>query len=110
MRRNLAFFVMLAAEIGVATLAIFFHLRPRAAILAAFREYGTALPATAALALAPWFVPSALAFAAVSTLAGLVAPLKRSRRAFLVGIGLMVAASALIFAVCASFLAIFQAA
>jgi hypothetical protein len=109
-RRNAALLVMLAAEVGVAALAIFFQLRPRPAILGAFREYGTELPATAALALAPWFLPSALGFAAVASLVGLAAPLRRTRRAFLVGVGLMVAAGALIFAVCAAFLAVFQAA
>ncbi len=110
MRRNAALIVMLAAEIGVAALALFFHLRPRAAILAAFREYGTDLSPAAALALAPWFLPSALGFAALCSAAGLAAPLRRTRRAFLVGTGLTVAAAALIFAVCAAFLAVFQAA
>ncbi len=100
---------MLAAEIGVAALALFFHLRPRPAILAAFREYDTALPAATALALAPWFLPSALGFAALASLAGLAAPLRRTRRAFLVGVGLMVAAGALIFAVGAAFWPLFQA-
>ena len=101
---------MLAAEIGVAALALFFHLRPRRDILAAFRDYGTELPAAAALALAPWFLPSALAIAAASSLVGLAAPVRRTRRAFLVGAGLLVAATALIFAVCAAFLTLFQSA
>ncbi len=101
---------MLAAEIGVAALAIFFQLRPRPAILGAFREYGTELPATAALALAPWFLPSALGFAALASALGLAAPLRRTRRAFLVGLGLMVAATALIFAIWAAYLPFFQPA
>jgi hypothetical protein len=108
-RRNAALIVMLGSEIGVAALAVFFYLRPRRDILAAFREYGTALPATAELALAPWFLPSALGFAAVASLVGLAAPLRRTRRAFLVGVGLMVAAVALMFAVWAAFWPVFQA-
>jgi hypothetical protein len=107
-RRNAALIVMLVAEIGVAALAFFFHRRARVTILAAFRDYGTELPASAALALSPWFVPGAVAFAAVCTVVALALPLRRSRRALLIGVGLMVAASALIFAVTAAFFSIFQ--
>ncbi len=101
---------MLATEIGVAALALFFHLRSRVAILAAFEDYGTALPGTAKIALSPWFLPSAIAFAALATIVALVAPLRRSRRAALVGAGLLVASVALVFAVWAAFMPLFQPA
>lgn len=99
---------MLAAEIGVAALALFFHLRSRTAILGAFHDFDTELPATAAVALSAWFLPAALGFAAVASLVALVAPVRRTQRAFLVGLGLMVAAAALIFAVWAGFQPLFQ--
>jgi hypothetical protein len=107
-RRNAALYTMIAANVGVLALGIFFHLRSRAAILAAFREFGTELPRTALVALSPWFLPGALAFAGACTLAALVAPLRRSRRSFLVGLGLLVASGALIFAVWVAFVPVFQ--
>lgn len=110
MRRNAALYTMIASNAGVLALGIFFHLQSRTAILAAFREFGTELPATAALALSPWFVPGALGISAVSSLVALAAPLRRSQRAVLVGLGLLVASAALIFAVWAAFLPLFQPA
>ncbi len=101
---------MLAAEIGVAALALFFHLRSRVAILAAFHDYGTALPGPASLALSAWFLPAALAFAGLATIVALAAPLRRSRRTALVGAGLLVASVALVFAVWAAFMPLFQPA
>jgi hypothetical protein len=101
---------MLAAEAGVAALALFFYLRSRTAILAAFHDYGTEVPAAASLSLSSWFLPAALAFAALCTLVALAAPVRRTRRAFLVGLGLMVAATALVFAILAAFLPLFQPA
>ena len=99
---------MLATEIGVAALALFFHLRSRVAILAAFHDYGTDVPGPAKLALSSWFLPSALAFAALASIVALAAPLRRSRRAALVGAGLLVASVALVFAVWAAFLPLLQ--
>ena len=110
MRRNAALITMLVTEIGVAALALFFHLRSRTAILEAFHDFDTELPAWAAVGLSSWFLPAALGFAAACSLAGLAAPLRRTQRAFLVGLGLLVAAGALIFAVTVGFLAIFQPA
>ncbi len=110
MRRNAALLTMLAAEIGVAALALFFHLRTRPQILSAFSDFDTELPRAAVVALSPWFLPAALGVAGVCTLAGLLAPLRRSRRAALVGIGLLVAACALIFAVWVAFVPVFQPA
>ncbi len=101
---------MIASELLVAAIALFFHLRARASILAAFHEYGTELPRTAAVALAPWFLPGALGFALVASLVALAAPLRRTHRHFLVGAGLFVASAALIFAVWAAFLPLFQPA
>jgi hypothetical protein len=99
---------MLVAEAGVVGLALFFHLRSRVAIVAAFQDFGTTMPAGAAIALSPWFLPAALALAAVATLVGLVAPLRRSQRAVAVGSGLLVASVALVFAIWAAFAPIFQ--
>jgi hypothetical protein len=99
---------MLAAEIGVVGLALFFHLRTRTQILAAFSDFDTELPRAALVALSPWFLPAALAVAGLCTIAGLAVPLRRTRRAFLVGLGLMVAAGALIFAVWVAFVPVFQ--
>ncbi|MEP7123863.1 MAG: hypothetical protein ABJE95_23240 [Byssovorax sp.] len=108
MRRNLALYVILVAELGVAALGLFFHLRSRAAIAGAFAEFNTAMPAYTALALAPWFLPLALAVAAALSLVAIAAPLRRSRRMTLAGTGLILASSAVCFAIVASFLPIFQ--
>ena len=107
-RRNAALYVMLASEIGVVALALFLHLHARPAILRAFHDYGTTVPAGAAVALSSWFLPGAVGFAVgVSSLA-LALPLRRSRRAFLIGLGLLVVSSAFMFATWAFFLPFFQ--
>jgi hypothetical protein len=99
---------MLLAEVGVAALALFFHLRSRVAILAAFGDYGTSLPSAAALALSPRFLPVALGLSAGATLVGIVVPLRRRTRLALVGGGLMVSSMALMFAIWQGFRAAFQ--
>jgi hypothetical protein len=109
-RRNAALIVMIASELLVGLVILAFYLKARTAILAAFHDYGTDLPGTAAVALAPWFLPGALGFALVASLVGLAAPLRRTQRHFLVGAGLFVIACALIFAVWAAFLPLFQPA
>lgn len=110
MRRHATLITLLVAEAGVAALALFFHLRSRPAILDAFREFNTTLPPTTAIALAPWFLPSALVAAALCTAIALAAPLRRSKRPIGVGVGLVILAFALIFAVWAAFMPIFQPA
>jgi hypothetical protein len=107
-RRNLALYVILVVELGVAVLGLFFHLRSRAAIAAAFAEFNTAMPAYTALALSPWLVPLTLAVAAVLSAIALLAPLRRSRRMIFAGTGLMIASVAVCFAIVAGFLPIFQ--
>jgi hypothetical protein len=109
-RRNAALYVMLAAELGVAAMALFFFFRSRPVILAAFHDFGTEVPGPAGVALSSWFVPGALGFAGVCTAVGIAAPLRRSGRSFLVGLGLMVASIALMFAVWAAFQPLFQPA
>jgi hypothetical protein len=99
---------MLAAEIGTAALGLFFHLHARPAIVADFHDDGIRLPATAALALSAWFLPAALGFGGICSLVGMAAPLRRSRRAALVGVGLVVSASAVVFAVGAAFVSLFR--
>lgn len=108
MRRNIALYVILVAELGVAVLGLFFYFRSREAIARAFAEFNTAMPAYTRLALSPWFVPVTLAMAAVLSMIAVVAPLRRSRRMILAGTGLMIASCAVCFAIIASFLPIFQ--
>ncbi len=107
MRRNAPLIVMLSFQAGVLAMAILFHLRSRPSILKAFADFGTALPPTAALALSGWFLPSAVVLGVVTAL-GAFAPLKRSKKNFVVGLGLTISCSALMFAVTAAFLPIFQ--
>jgi hypothetical protein len=99
---------MLGTHVAVVLLALFFYLRSRVAILAAFQDFGTRLPGATAVALSPWFLPAAVAASTLAALAGLVAPLRRRHRAVLVGSGLLVASGALIFAVGAGFAPLFQ--
>jgi hypothetical protein len=49
-----------------------------------------------------------MGIAVLSSLVALAAPLRTSRRAFLVGFGLLVASVAVVFAVWAAFLPLFQ--
>jgi hypothetical protein len=109
-RKNATLITLLVTEAGVAALAVFFHLSLRTAVLQAFREFNTALPLTTGLALAPWFLPSALAAAALCSGIALLAPLRRKRRPIIVGAGLVILAFALIFAAWAAFLPLFQPA
>jgi len=108
MRRNAALYTMLAAEAGVVALALFLHLHARPAIVRAFGDYGTVMPWSAGVALSAWFLPGAVGFAAGASALGLALPLRRSRRAILIGVGLMVVSSAFMFAVWASFAPLFQ--
>lgn len=108
MRRNRALSTLLLAELGVVAVGAFFHLRSRVAILAAFQAEGTPIPPLTALALSPWLLPGALGAAIAASAIALLAPLRRSQRNGLVGAGLCVASGALIFAVVAGFLPIFQ--
>lgn len=110
MRRHAILITLVLSELGIAALALFFHLHSRPAVLRAFHEFDTALPPTTALALAPWFLPSVLLAAAVCTSAALVAPLRRKTRPLVAGAGLVLLAFALIFAVWATFMPIFQPA
>ncbi len=108
MRRNAALVTMLALEAAVLALAGFVYLRSRVAILAAFRDFGTELPAAPAVALSAWFLPAAALGSVFVTLVGLLAPVRPRRRALAVGVGLFVSSAALVFAVTASFLAVFR--
>ncbi len=66
------------------------------------------MPAYTELALAPWFIPAALAAAAALSALAVLAPLRRSRRMIFAGTGLMIASTAVCFAIVASFIPIFQ--
>jgi hypothetical protein len=99
---------MVVTHVAVVVFALFFYLRSRVAILAAFQDFGTRLPQATALALSPWFLPASLALSTLAAVAGLALPLRRRYRAALVGSGLLVASGALIFAVGAGFAPLFQ--
>lgn len=104
----MALYVILASELGVVLLGLFFHFRSRAAIARAFAEFNTAMPAYTELALAPWFIPASLAAAALLSVIAVLAPLRRSRRMIFAGTGLMIASTSVCFAIVASFIPIFQ--
>ena len=108
MRRNLALYVILASELGVALLGLFFYTRSREAIFQAFSDYDTAMPATTRLALTPWFLPATLVVTVTLSAIAVLAPLRRSRRMIFAGAGLLIASTAVCFAIVASFLPIFQ--
>lgn len=108
MRRHAIFLTLLVSHLIVAAFALFFHLKVRVSVIAAFEEYGTALPPLTQVAVAPWFLPGALGAAAALGLVGFAAPLKRSQRAWLLGVGLVISSSALVFAVWFAFAPIFR--
>jgi hypothetical protein len=110
MRRNATLITLLAVEAGVAAFALFFQLHARPLVLRAFAEFDTALPPATALALAPWFLPAALVAAAGCTAVALLAKLRRSRRPIVISAGLVILCFALIFAVWAAFMPVFQPA
>jgi len=109
-RRHAILLTLLAADLAVTLLAIFLHLRFRPPVLQAFAEYGTALPMTAAIALSDWFLPGTILVSTLLAAVGGLAPLKRSMRATLAGVGLILVSFAVIFAVWAAFAPIFQPA
>ena len=99
---------MLVLQGLVVALSALFYLRARVAIADAFAAFGTAIPGPAALGIAPWFLPSAVGLALVMTAFAMLASMKRSKQLFLLGAALCVSSFALIFAVAAAFLAVFQ--
>jgi hypothetical protein len=107
-RRNAALVTTIASLALVFALGLFFHLRARPGILRAFREYGTELPGPASVALSAWFLPGALALAGAAAVVAVVAPLRRRARTAIAGAGLVIASFAVIFAVLAAFLPVFQ--
>jgi hypothetical protein len=109
-RRNAALYTLIAAEIAVAALSAAFHLKARAQVLEAFRAYETEVPPLTALALAPWFLPSAVGIGVAMTACALALPLRRSQRTAVISLGLVIPAFALIFAVLAAFAPIFSPA
>ncbi|MEO7330237.1 MAG: hypothetical protein ABI193_16800 [Minicystis sp.] len=108
MRRHAILLTLLAADVCVTILAIFLHLRFRPPVLQAFNDYGTELPWAASIALSSWFLPAAILSSALLNAVGGLAPFKRSRRATLAGVGLLVISFAVIFAVWAAFAPLFQ--
>lgn len=99
---------MLASVAIVALLSLVFHLRARPHVLDAFRSYETPIPPLTELALSPWLLPLANGAAIAASLGALVLPLRRSQRAAGVGAGLVISSAALVFAVLAAFMPIFN--
>ena len=110
MRRHAVLITLLASNIAVTALALLFHLWVRVSVLAAFEEYGTPMPATTQVALSGWLLPCAIAAAMGLSLVAVAAPLRRSQRHGLLGVGVVIASTALVFAVWAAFAPIFQPA
>ncbi len=110
MRQNAILVTLLSADLAVALLAIFLHLRFRPPVLQAFADYGTEMPETAAVALSAWFLPGAVGLSTLLGLVAALAPLRRSKRATLAGVGLLLVSFAVIFAAWASFAPLFQPA
>jgi succinate dehydrogenase/fumarate reductase cytochrome b subunit len=107
-RRHAAVLSLLTFQVLVAVLSAIFHVRARPAVLDAFRAYDTEIPPLTEVALAPWFLPAAVGLAILLAGVALVAPLRRSLRPALLGVGLVVSSFALMFAVWAAFAPIFR--
>lgn len=99
---------LLGSYAAVFALAVLFYFRLRPSVLAAFEEYATPMPAATRVALLSPLLPAALGVSGVLALVALAAPLKRSQRHWLLGIGVVLSSSALVFVVWAAFAPIFN--
>jgi hypothetical protein len=109
-RRHAALIVSLLAHVFVAAMSALFYLRLRVAVAEAFSDFGTTVPGLTAIAISDEFLPAAVVVGMLLTIAGIVLPLKRSRRAMLLGAGVCVASFALVFAIIAAYLPLFKPA
>jgi len=107
-RRHAALLTILAGHASVSALALVYHLRARVAVVDAFERYGTEMPAATALALSTWFVPTAVGIGLATAILALLLPIGRRRRLGLAASGVIVSASALVFAVLSAFGPVFR--
>ena len=99
---------LVLSEVAVGALALFYYFSLRVRVLAAFDAYGTTVPPLTRVALSRWFIPSAIAVALALTLASIALPLRRSRSMRLVQLAVTLLASAVVFAVLAALVPIFN--
>lgn len=107
MRRHGILITLVASQAVVVALAALFYVRLRPAVLSAFAEFGTPMPAATAVALSTWFLPGSVAvgllFAAVAA-----APMRRHARHLALSAGVVFSGTALVFAALAAFAPLFQ--
>ncbi len=108
MKRGATLITLLASYVAIFALALVFHFRLRPSVLAAFEEYATPMPASTRVALLSPLLPVALGAATLIAIVAFAAPLKRSRQYGLLGLGVVIAASALVFVVWAAVAPIFN--
>src|SRR5690349_17500675 len=78
--------------------AAWFYFGARVVIVEAFRAEGTQLPLLAAVTTTRWFLPVASAVGAALSLATVVLPVRKTRRAAVAAMGLVVTGFAVILA------------
>jgi hypothetical protein len=110
MRRTVVLAGMLVFETVTVALSLLFYLTARPTIARAFDDYGTPVPAFAAVALSSWFLPATAGASVALAVAATSLPAKPSRRGSLLRGAIVVGAFGLVFAVAASFVAVFQGA
>ena len=108
MRRHAALLFVLTAHAFVIGMALLFHLHLRVSVAQAFSDFGTPVPALTAVAISEGFLPAAVGGSLLLSAAGWIVPMKRSRRAALLGAGLCVSSFALIFAILAAYFPMFK--
>ena len=104
MQRNTSTQALIMAELAIGVLAAFFYLRLRLKVAAAFADFGTAVPPLTKIAISPSFMPAAVAVSCAFTLFAFLLPLKRSRQMRLVQLSVTFLASAVVFALLATFI------
>jgi hypothetical protein len=107
-RRHAVLITLLVSELLVGALSAGFQLGVRPTVLDAFHRYATEIPPATRVALAPWLLPVANGATFLVTIAALAAPLRRSQRGPLIAAGLVLSSAALVFAVLAAFMPIFN--
>jgi hypothetical protein len=107
-RRHGILITLVASQAVVAALAALFYTRLRPAVLSAFDEFGTPMPAATAVALSRWFLPGAVALGLVLAVVAAAAPMRRQQRYGALSAGVVISGAALVFAALAAFAPLFQ--
>jgi hypothetical protein len=108
MRRNTTTHSLVLAELAVGALALFYYFSLRVRILSAFDAYGTRVPPLTRIAISPSFIPIALALSTAATVLAMVLPIKRSRSIRLAQLAVTVLACAVVFAILAALVPMFN--